>query len=1704
MLLDRYEVLEQLGSGGLAEIHRVRDRAVPGRIVALKRQHAHIHGQELLEEFLALTLVQHPNLPAIYDYHDDLGDSRHGYTLEEVAGETADRAAARDGGEHIPAIAAGMFRALAHIHARGLVHGDLHPHNLIVDVEAAGGPSVKLLDLSPATPRSEGMGALPFLAPERLEGAPPSPAADLFAAGVTLHRLLSGALPFPDYPQLPADGVPVNLDALGDLCDVVLQLLQPRPEDRPTRAAAVLERVARAAGRALPLLTPEIVRGTLLNGPTQPVEDWPGALIDAVTTDLLDRGGAGVVVVTGALGSGRSRALREAKWALQARSAALVVSTGGAAGDAPAGAIRRLMTQVPAVAREAFPADVAAATRALFADSLLTDDADADPEKTRGLAVDRLARALLWLGRRRRVAVLVDDLESLDPLGLEIIRSTARYIAHRPEEAGTLALVIGALPSETAAALLEDAADSGRELSPPRFGRAATQGLIRSTFLGRAPTHRLVEGVRSISGGNPLVLCEAIESAFRHGWLEVHSEDVDLGRSAPSPLPVPTSATDALVQRLSVVSQEAWPLLGLMARSCVAVPARLIGPALGLDDAAAGRLLETLRNHAVLRLELDDAEARLTLAAPALRDAVLVRDPAIDEVLQRLAALEVTGLSLAGRVVCAEAALSAGAAESDRALSVARELVTRSMAREALALLAQLPAETPGLGRVLGDAHALIGDEDAALAAYATLPALDAAELTGIFQIRRGRYREALEALVPTIAPLRADNPARAAAVEAWVARTHMLQGEYGEALESCERARTHADAAVQARLSHTEGLVNFYRGEYGAAATALHDALEAWREAGRLIEQADVVNALGLVRLRQAELGPALDRFEETLNLAARSGDRERTLLTLMNVAVIHQERGEYGLAESRYREALTMARALGHRSGVMRVTQNLGNLYRYLGELDSAVELLRSSLEIAVGDGNRYMESYNRTLLGEVAWLRDRPEEAEVELRAALDGFTALGSAFETADCERSLAHVALVRGDLASARRHGASALDKAREAGIPRVEVLASLTLAEVERRRAGGDLAQALRYAEEAVEKLGDKPRPDLQWEALLTLHRVHRDRGDAGPARTVGVEALGLLDKLANKLPTNRRATFLDVRNRREAVRELRWLERTRGIDSATEARPVGKLARLLDVNQRLNEELDLSRLLEYIIDSAILLSGAERGFLLMADAKKPDGPEGLKVVVARNIDQENIRNKRYKVSYTIAQRVIESGEAVLTTDAMGDERYSDYLSIHHLKLRSVLCLPMIRQGKVLGALYIDNRFQTNAFSAEDLSFMEAFANQAAIALTNAQILEERENTLKALAQSQEKVQELNAQLMAQLAEKEKALQETEQMLVVQRRQLKRAHGYESLVGNSAKLRAVFHVLDRVCQSEISVLVTGESGTGKELVARAVHYNGPRKDRSFVAINCSSIPETLIESELFGHVRGAFTGASADKKGVFEVAHRGTLFLDEIGEMPVDMQAKLLRALQEGEIQKVGSARAVHVDVRIIAATNKNLREMVQTQRGFREDLYYRLAVVTIELPPLRERADDIPLLVQHFIEKNRKDALGKVTGIAPESMRLLMRYGWPGNVRELETVIKNASIFCEGETLRPPDFSNFPNIVGTEQGEAPPPSTRTIRRLSELEREAIIHALEVNGGNKKRTAELLGIDRRTLYNKLAAYGISVERRAHVLGRDQG
>ncbi|MDY6787187.1 MAG: sigma-54-dependent Fis family transcriptional regulator [candidate division WOR-3 bacterium] len=492
------------------------------------------------------------------------------------------------------------------------------------------------------------------------------------------------------------------------------------------------------------------------------------------------------------------------------------------------------------------------------------------------------------------------------------------------------------------------------------------------------------------------------------------------------------------------------------------------------------------------------------------------------------------------------------------------------------------------------------------------------------------------------------------------------------------------------------------------------------------------------------------------------------------------------------------------------------------------------------------------------------------------------------------------------------------------------------------------------------------------------------------------------------------------------------------------------KLPEHLDVLQSLykaseiiNSTVDYSTLLERIMDTAIKTVNAERGFLMLKDMKSHE----MKVEVARNLNEENIIGSK-EISMTPVYKAIETGESILTSDAKKDPRLKESKSIVMYNLLSILVVPITRKDDIIGVIYLDSLTNRNVFDEKSREFMTAFANLAALSIENAR-----------LANS----------------------------LTIENRTLKREMSYiynfEHILGTSQAIREVLDILKKVINTDVPILLEGESGTGKGLIARTIHFNSQRKDKKFISQYCGALPETLLESELFGYKKGAFTGANSNKMGLFEAADGGTFFLDEVGDLTLTIQTKLLRVLQEHKIRRIGDTEDRIVDVRIISATNKLLADEVKSG-NFREDLYYRLKVVRITIPPLRERKEDIPVLIKSLLaneEINRKE----IEGVSKDAMKTLINYNWPGNIRELENVIQHAIVMSETRRI---EVRDLPSEISNE---------RIIRKndlsksLKEMEKDHILDVLENTEYSRKEAADILGISLRTLQYKLKKYNVN-------------
>ena len=486
----------------------------------------------------------------------------------------------------------------------------------------------------------------------------------------------------------------------------------------------------------------------------------------------------------------------------------------------------------------------------------------------------------------------------------------------------------------------------------------------------------------------------------------------------------------------------------------------------------------------------------------------------------------------------------------------------------------------------------------------------------------------------------------------------------------------------------------------------------------------------------------------------------------------------------------------------------------------------------------------------------------------------------------------------------------------------------------------------------------------------------------------------------------------------------------------------------LYDMSRELATERDVKVLLDRILGNLLAVYSAERVLV----AIKNETPRGFAVDAVRyyNVEADDAE----ALSRGIIRRVIETNEPVLSMDAQIDERLNQYQSVIDYHIRSVLSVPVFHLNEgVMGALYVDHRGIDNAFSEVDQTFLQAFANLVGVALVNARMYE-------------------------QLEEKAQYLQQ----------EVERRHQLGDLFGQSDAMQTIYRLIERASKSDVPVLLQGETGTGKELAARAIHYNSTRKDQRFLSQNCATLSPELLQSELFGHKKGAFTGATEDHTGIFEAANGGTVFLDEIADAPPQLQRSLLRVLQEGEVRRVGETEDRAVDVRIIAATNRDLKQEVE-KGSFREDLYYRLHVIQIDMPPLREYLEDVPLLAKHLLIRAKEDANKSVGGLTVGAIRALTNHDWPGNVRELENEIRRAVALAEEEGDITPDLFSKP--IGHTVSDTPVEYQGHLQDyVQEYEKRLIRDALDKCEGNITHTAKELGITRVGLHKKINRLGL--------------
>ncbi len=497
------------------------------------------------------------------------------------------------------------------------------------------------------------------------------------------------------------------------------------------------------------------------------------------------------------------------------------------------------------------------------------------------------------------------------------------------------------------------------------------------------------------------------------------------------------------------------------------------------------------------------------------------------------------------------------------------------------------------------------------------------------------------------------------------------------------------------------------------------------------------------------------------------------------------------------------------------------------------------------------------------------------------------------------------------------------------------------------------------------------------------------------------------------------------------------------------------KYQTLHEIGKLVASEMEIEALLPLAMDKVIEVTRAQRGFIALLS---PQGKVEFKV--ARHLEKSDIDKPQFQVSRSLIQKVLAEGQPICLRDALAHATFGGAESVQRLQLLSVLCAPIKIAEQVAGIIYVDNSNVKHLFDEAVTDLLAAFAQQIAIALKNAYVFSDLKKSHRQLAG-----------------------------------ELRAKYQFDAIVGVGAAMTKLLDLVAKVADTEAALLIQGENGTGKELIARAVHFNSSRREQPFVAVNCGAIPVDLIESELFGHEKGAFTGAIGRKRGKFELANGGTIFLDEIGEMAPPLQVKLLRVLQDGVFAPVGSEADKQCEVRVLAATNRDLKKML-AGGGFREDLYYRLNVINLFVPPLRERREDILLLIAHFLRKYHKGS-GALPRLSKAAEQLLLDYHYPGNVRQLENMMHRAAILCQEELIAPQHLpEELQAEMSAEYNEQQGPATfqqRKQRAIEKFERDELSRILTVTGGKVRESARLAGMDVKNFSEKLQRYGIDYQ-----------
>ncbi|HEX7151758.1 MAG TPA: sigma 54-interacting transcriptional regulator [Thermoanaerobaculia bacterium] len=1759
LLPPRYQLKSILKENPATLVYRVFDVS-DKRDEAIKiLRHELSEPQQLLRfktEFATLASIEHASIIKVFDFGLIDVEQRGGgaatypyFTMEFFAGRRISEFFDGQNWDALYDVILQIASGLHHIHHLGIVHLDLKPSNILVDESG----KAKIMDFGVAIARQQVLdrlirGTLQYMAPEVLRQDRVDSRADLYALGMTLYETVTGALP--GYGKQAIDVIRMHLDeeirtpssinprVPEALEQIIMRLLEKDPRHRFPSAASLLLAVAQAAGKTAPASELLVGRGELYAAPLigrKKELDQLSSFIAAAR-----EGSGNGVILAGAEGMGKSRIVRDATLRAQLDGARVFTGRCPVNGKTIYAPFFEIFQQmVTAVNPEA---DVSEEIRRILRPVVAITGPETTPPQNgqKYRFFNRIVQSMqdifgfLSAGTETGgspLILVVEDLQWADASTAELFsflvsearQNTVCVIGTLTLDAGGEAAIESASPS---IAFWEQRAREGNfpilriDPLPEALVREHVQSLLGDSNV----SDELVRWMVWESGGSPLNIRRIVDYLIAHGSLHWQPSGWVAEMERIRNVRIPGGAASILMERVEGLDAEHRAMLELVAVVGEIVEVDLLTKLTGDDE----------RTYAVVRKLvtqglLDESPDAKCLSYPQihLRDAIYNAMPDRHRTELHLRVGNVLEPRL--RATNAQHLVGQVAYHFARANDIERgvhwsveagDLATRSLAHEEATDCYRVALELMDLGGVeearksevrekLADAYYRRDDYRSAIHAYQFLlksmqarsanaeEDLDVARVMkkiGKVLGKRAEHDAAMTYFQHALVIYeRARQTLEVAELLNRIAWLYREKDDFTAARESAERAGAMLEgqepSVVFGYVKNMLGVIEYSLGNWHRSNQLLREAVAIGERLGS--EQLCKVagSNLGNTLWKLGDLETALQCFRRNLDLSEAEGDLWDLITAYNNVGVIEYSRGNFAAAAGYFEKSVRVDEKIGAPEYEALALENLADTLEMLGRWDEAAQHYERCLNITGFDEARSSRTSVYVPLARLMTKRGDIARALEYVQKALHAAERARDEDLVAEASYVLAQIEDERENQEESKRHLQRALQifgqNKTMSGLARAHTAAaSLALREQNLGEAVEQAELGRKYAIEIADRF-TLAKNDWVWGKILFFKGEREPAQQKFDAARVTFEELETPYELARLLfdvGVMREEPEEATQTIRSAIKIFERLDATSDLERARGAlfriKPAGKapdqnVVGLYEIVKIINSTLDLQEVLTRVLDVCIRRLRAERGMILLLDPIT----SALRTRVVRNIKESDTESKRSPQS--VVREVIQTGQAIMSADARADERFVESESVIAENILSIVCVPLIIKERIAGAIYIDHRQARHLFSQKDLNFLEAFADQAAIAIENARLYEELEEARTRLSLENESL----------------------------RREVLVEKHLDSVVGSSDAVAKIQFAIRKASSGNSTVLLRGESGTGKGLVARIIHNVSPRRNGPFIKFNCAALPETLAESELFGHEKGAFTGADRRKLGRFELANGGTIFLDEIGKINMSMQAKLLRVVEDKEFERVGGTQTIKTDVKIIAATNLDIEKAI-IEGTFREDLFYRLNIIPIVLPPLRERKDDIPRLAEYFIRKICKDLGIENKHLEPGVLDIFMQFNWPGNVRELEATLHRAIVMSNGDTMT---RNEFLSLLGGEIGNATEASDAAVSNallhpflgrldvtsdvydevMASVDKQLILRALDTSGGRIREAARRLGLARNTLKAKIQKYGIA-------------